>query len=205
MPETTLSDVEAARVPTPAEATEVAKLYAGRTSEFLGVPLDATADHCYPSTTWADGTLAIALQPDVPRNLTATLTDGDNSVTGVLTITGLDYAGRTIVETMEPLGDGNGKALVGTQIFAEITSQVITATAGAAGGDVLVIGVGDVIGVPYDLEHTGAVAFAYLGGTKLTPDAVATGAGTSGVDVNGGTMDGAKWLHVIMQPARTVA
>lgn len=199
--ETTISDTELSRLPTPQEYAEVAKLYEARVSEFLGLPLDATADHMYASTQWADGTLAIALQPDVPRNVTATLTDGDNSVTGLLTITGKDWKGRVIVETMQPLGDGNGKTLVGTKIFAEITSQVITDTAGSAGADLLVIGIGDVIGVPYDLLNASAIAFAWLGGVKLTPDAVAIGAGTSGVDVNSGTMDGAKWLHVIIQPS----
>lgn len=205
MPESTLSDVEKARLPTPAEAAEVAKLYEQRVDAFMGWPILADVDRSYASTQWADGTLAIAAQPDVPRNLTATLTDADNSVTGLLTITGLDYKGRVIVETLQPLGDGNGLVLTGTKIFAQITSQVITATAGSAGADVLVIGVGDVIGVPHDLLHTGAVAFTWLGPTQYTPDAIATGAGTSGINVTSGTYDGAKVMHAIIQPARNVA
>ncbi len=206
MPETTLSDVEFERLPTPLEAAGVADLYDKRVSAFLGLPVLIDDNRVVTTVDWADGTLSIAAQPDVPRNVTCVLTDTDNSVTGLLTILGLDYAGRAITETMQPIGDGNGKTLVGTKIFAEITSCIITSTAGAAGGtDKLIIGVGNVIGVPWDLLHTGAVAFAYLGGVKLTPDAIAIGAGTSGVDVNSGTMDGAKWLHAIIQPARSTA
>ena len=203
--EYTVNEDQLARLPTPQESIEVAKMYEARVNVLLGMPVVLDDNRIVTVVDWADSTLTIAAQPDVPRNLTVALTDANDSVTGLLTITGKDYKGRVIGESMQPLGDGNGKTLLGTKIFAEVTSCVITGTAGALGGtDQLIIGVGDVIGVPYDLLHANAVAFCWLGATKVTPDAVAIGESTSGIDANGGTYDGAKWLIAILQPARSV-
>ncbi len=116
-----------------------------------------------------------------------------------MTITGLDPAGRVVVETMAPDAAGGGKTLTGTKIFASITSQVISDTGGTVDGgtDQLVIGVGNVIGLPSDIVATTAVKHVYLGGVHLTADAIAIGASLSGVDANGGTYDGAKLMHVL--------
>ena len=167
-------------------------------SAFLGAPVVADVDRSYATADWADGTLAILAQPDVPRNLTATLTDANDSVSGLLTLTGLDPAGRVVVETMAPDAAGGGKTLVGTKIFASITSQVISGTGGSvdAGSDQLVIGVGTLIGLPTDIKAAAAVKHTYLGGVLVTPDAVAAGVSLSGVDANGATYDGSKIMQV---------
>ena len=198
--EYTLSDEQLARLPNPREAIVVAEQYEKRVSAMLGLPVLADVDRIVTTIDWADGAQAIAAQPDVPRNITATLTDADNSLTGLMTVLGKDYKGRVISETMQPLGDGNGKTLIGTKIFAEITSITMTDTAGAAPGDAIVVGVGNVIGVPFDLLNASAVAFCWLDGVKLTPT-VAIGESISGIDASAGTYDGAKWLHAIIQPS----
>lgn len=200
--EQTLSDAEIANLPGPAGKDLLTRLYGGALSLFLGAPVVADVDRIVTSVDWADGSLTIAAQPDVPRNLTVALTDADNSVTGLLTITGLDPSGRVVVETMQPDGAGGGKTLTGTKIFASVTSAVISGTSGAlAGTDVVVIGVGNVIGLGIDIPAAAAVTYCALGGTKLTPT-VATGESTSGVNASAGTYDGTKLLHAFVMPAR---
>lgn len=180
-----------------AEAGDIEEELKRTVSVMLGAPVVADVDRVVSAVQIADGAQVLAAQPDVPRNLTMTLTDADDSVTADVVATGLDPAGRVVTETMSPDGAGGGKTLTGTKIFAEVTSVVVSNTAGSAAGDNLEVGVGDVIGLPTDISETSAVKHAYLGGTKLTPDAVATGVSTSGVDANSGTYDGSKLLHVI--------
>jgi hypothetical protein len=98
---------------------------------------------------------------------------------------------------------GTGKTWTGTKIYASVTSITVSALSGEAAGDAIIVGVGNVIGLPYDIDSENAILHAYLGGTKVTPDAIATGVSESGIDCNGGTYDGSKMLHVFAQPHRT--
>lgn len=200
--ESTLSAEERSRIPTPDEAEFLEDQLADPKSVFMGQPVVADVDRLVTTIDWADGAQVVAAQPDCPRNVTATLTDADNSVTGLLTITGLDARGRTITETMQPLGDGNGKTLVGTKCFASITSIVISDTAGAAPGDAIVVGVGNVIGLPFDLVHTAGVRHVYLGGVRQAAPVVTTGASTSGINASAGTYDGSAILWAIAHPTK---
>lgn len=180
-----------------AEASDIAEEVKLNVVALLGAPVVADADRIVVSTDWADGTLSLAAQPDVPRNVTATLTDINNSITGgTLTITGKDPAGRTVTEVMSPDGAGGGKTLTGTKIFASIASAVIANTTGvpAAGVDVVVIGVGNVIGLPSDISATTAVKHTYLGGVPVTPAAIAAGVSTSGINANTSTYNGTKLM-----------
>jgi hypothetical protein len=198
MGEQTLSDTEYARLPNVEEAGFLAAAQRGIQSVFMGAPILADVDRIVASEDWDDGTLTIAAQPDVPRNITATLTDADDSVTGVLTIVGTDIRGRAVTEVMT-VTLGVGKAFVGTKIFASVTSCTISGTSGAeAAVDTVTVGVGDVIGTPMDLESGATVHHAYLGGTKLTPT-VTTGVSLSGLDASAGTYDGSKMLHAFLE------
>jgi hypothetical protein len=165
----------------------------------------ADVDRIVVSVDWANGTLGIAAQPDCPRNVTATLTDANNSVTGLLTITGQDPDGQTVVETMQPDGAGGGKTLVGTKIFAKITSAVITNSAGAVTvDDVVVVGVGDKIGLPFDITAAADVRHVYLGGVRIASPTIVVGAQISTVDVSAGTYNGTKVLFALVQPTKRV-
>lgn len=197
MGETTLSDQEFTRLPSVEESALLAQ--GGVQSLFMGAPVVADVDRLVTSVDWADGALVLAAQPDVPRNVTATLTDADDSVTGTLTITGTDIRGRTITETMN-VELGVGKVFVGTKIFASVTSAVISGTTGAAPGvDTVTVGVGDVIGTPMDLTINSTVRVTYLGGTIVASPVVTTGESTSGIDASAGTYDGSKILHVFLE------
>jgi hypothetical protein len=167
-------------------------------SSYLMAPALASASALVASTDWANGTLTIAAQPDVPRNITAALTDVDNSCTGLLTVTGLDSQGRAVVETMSPNGAGAGKTLTGTKIFARVTSAVLSGCAGGTPAtDVVVLGYGTVIGLPSDIQATTAVKNVYLGGVRQTSPVIKVGASTSGVDASAGTYNGTKVLVAI--------
>lgn len=198
--ERTVSDSEFGRVPTVEEAGVISKLQKGIQSVFMGAPVVADDDRIVVSADWADGSLVIAAQPDVPRNLTATLTDADNSVTGLLTITGKDCKGRTITETMAPDGAGGGKTLTGTKIFAQVTSAVITDSEGeVAETDLIKIGVGNVIGTAFDMDTDTVVRHVYLGGARQETPTTVTGVSISGINASAGTYNGTKVLQAFIQ------
>lgn len=192
MGEQTLSDAQVARLD---------RVIQGVSQLFLGQPIDADNDRIVTAVQIADGAQIIAAQPDVPRNVTATLTDADDSVSGLLTIYGKDPQGRPVVETMAPDGAGGGKTLTGTKIFAQVDAAICSSISGSAVGDNLIIGVGDLIGLPNDINEEEEVLHVYLGGAKITADAIAIGESTSGIDANGSTYDGSKLMFAIVQSA----
>jgi hypothetical protein len=208
MGESTIPTTTLANLPTAAEkailtaqASSGMLGFSGAEEVLLGAPVIADADRIVTTVDFADGTLTIAAQPDCPRNITATLTDADNSASGVLTITGKDIAGRTIVEVMEPDGAGGGKTLTGTKIFAVVDSVVVSSMSGGTTDDEVVVGVGNVIGLPKDIATSGAVKHVHLGGARVATPTVATGVSKSGVDVNASTYNGTKLLTACYIPA----
>lgn len=200
--ETTLSDQERSRLPTNDEKTVLSAGTVGAITAYMGAPILADVDRIVTAVDWGDGALTIAAQPDVPRNLTVTLTDANASITaGILTLVGEDAAGRVVTDIMD-LTDG--LTWVGTKIFAKVTSATISGTAGSvgAGVDQVTVGVGNVIGTPVDLNAAGNVVHAYVGAVRVTPDAIAVGASTSGIDANGATYDGSKVMWALLKPSK---
>jgi hypothetical protein len=203
--ENTISDAVKNRIPSVEEEEFIHQAMTGALSVFMGTPVVADTDRIVTTVLFANGTLSIAAQPDCPRNVTATLTDADDSVVGTLTITGKDPMGRTIVEVMSPDGEGAGKTLTGTKIFAKIDSVMISgASGGEADVDMLVVGVGTVIGLPVDLPADDGVRHVFLGGARQATPTVAIGISTSGIDASAGTYNGAKVLHAFVQPIARV-
>jgi len=159
------------------------------------------ADEIVVAALWATGAYALARQPDVPRNITITLTDGDNSCTGNVTVTGEDMQGRVVTEVMTPNGAGLGKTLVGTKIFARVVSVVVAAAAGAAPGDNLEVGVGLKFGVPFDLTAGAEVKHAYIEGVRLAGPTIGVGVSLSGITLaaDPGVLPG--FLLLFIKPA----
>jgi len=162
----------------------------------LGQPVLADVDRVVDDQLFADGALVLAAQPDCPRNLTIALTDADNSCAGTILVTGKDTLGRTVTETISPDGLGGGKTLTGTKIFASVTSVVVSLAAGAGGGDLVNVGVGNKIGLPLDIAASAKVQDVYLGGTRIASPTIVTGTSISSVDVSAGTYDGSKLMIV---------
>lgn len=191
MGENTISDTMLARL---------RRLIEGASNIYLGQPVVADPNLIMVSVDIAAGAQIIAAQPDVPRNITCTLTDANDSVTGTITYKGLDIQGRPVQE-IQQITAGAGKAFVGTKIFASVASIIVTDLSGEAPGDAIVVGSGDVIGLPNDINDEEEVLHTYLDSVEVTPDAIATGESTSGIDVNGATYDGAKIMHATVQSA----
>jgi hypothetical protein len=62
--------------------------------------------------------------------------------------------------------------------------------------------VGNVIGLPKAIESEAAIKHVFFDGAPVTPDAIATGDGLSGVDNSGDTYDGSKVLRVAYAPGQ---
>ncbi len=87
--------------------------------------------------------VALDGQPDVPRPLTVTLTDANNSMTGlVVLIKGADKDDQAIEEYFFYNGYGDSKTMVGKKYFKSVYSMVTTQLSGQAAGDVLDVGYG---------------------------------------------------------------
>ena len=203
MGEKTISAEEYARFLTPEMFDWITRLYQGGEFVFLGQPVVADVDRIVVSRDWPSGaeSATIAAQPDVPRNLTFALTDADNSCTGTITITGLDVHGRAVTETVT-VGGGT-KTLTGTKIFRSVTSVgVATGAGGTPSTDVYVVGVGNLIGLPFDLPSIAAVKLVKMGTATITlsSSTVKVGTSISAVDGSGSTYDGAKILSAVVKP-----
>jgi len=166
-------------------------------SESLQAPAAAATDTIVADVTIANGAQIVQAQPDVPRNLTATVTDGNASISaGTVTIVGTDPQGRAVTEllTLPTL------TLTGTKIFAKVTTVTVAGLVGNAGGDNLKVGCGNVIGLMNDIANSSAIKVVYFNKAVVTPAAVATGTSKSGVNYNTGTYDASKPMHVLYQP-----
>src|SRR3972149_1178169 len=92
--------------------------------------------------TIAAGNLTIAGQPAVARVLTLTITDADNSITGLtVTIYGMDRDEVAQTEVFH-YSTGDSKTIVGRKEFKYIYAVEVTSVAGAAAGDTLSVGYG---------------------------------------------------------------
>lgn len=191
MGENTLSDTLLARLN---------RLLTGVTNVFMGQPVLIDDNLIVTTHNIAAGDMTVAAQPDVPRNLTFLLTDGDDSVTATITMKGLDLQGRPVEEVAQ-ITTGTGKAWTGTKIFGQVDQIAVTDLSGEAPGDAIIVGVGNVIGLPNDINDEEEVLHVYVGAGEVTADAIATGEGTSGIDANSATYDGAKIMYATVQSA----
>ena len=117
------------------------------TDEAFTTPIDIDEDRVVDNESLASvsaGSLAtIDGQPDVPRPLTATLTDADDSITGMtLIIKGMDENEKGITETLH-YSTGDSKTLTGKKYFKYVREVEIAQINSNAAGDVLDVGVGD--------------------------------------------------------------
>lgn len=87
---------------------------------------------------------------DVPRNVVASWTN-----TAVLTVTGVDAYGKTVVES-----SGSGTSFAGKKAFKRIISAVFSASVTSA-----TIGTGNVLGLPYRLRGKFDILAGYADNT----------------------------------------
>jgi hypothetical protein len=166
----------------------------------LGAPILAATNRYVTSVNLTNIAFTLANQPDVPRNVTVTITDTTPSiVAGTITVIGFDIANQPITEVFTfPATPAASRTFTGVLMFAQITS--ITAAGvtvlGGAGDELLVAGCGTVIALPNPILTAAAVNHAWLAGVKQTTPTIAVGVSQSGVDASAGTYNGVKILLV---------
>lgn len=155
----------------------------------LGAPDTADADGvCEAQSPGAAGALTIngALASggvatlDVPRNLVA---DSGGADDAVLTITGTDVYGNTLVETITLNGT---TAVAGKKAFKTVTS--VTCSKAIANGGFL--GTGDVLGLPVFLPGAGRVLAELQDGAAATAGTIVAGDATEPATATSGDIRG---------------
>ncbi len=168
----------------------------------LGTPILADVDRIVTSANMKVGEYTIAAQPDVPRNITVTVTAGDTADTmGTVTVTGTNRDDDVISEVITPEA---GATVAGTKAFKTVTKVegadwVIDGSEGT--NDTITVGVGDELGLPVALSATSQMKFACAdtawvdvsGSVAETPTVEETT-----IDMSAATYDGSKEMRVFV-------
>lgn len=116
-------------------------------------------------------TLTIAASPDVPRNLTFTATIG-GSLDALFTVVGIDQFGGAVTETFAVTA---APEVTGVKIFRSVTSITATTVTTDTGENTIIVGTGELIGLPVQITQAADVSAAWLNatieGTPPTGDA----------------------------------
>lgn len=110
-------------------------------------------------TTAAQTITAAITSPTVPRNVS--ITGSAAGIAGNVVITGTNYNGDTITETIALSGTST---VAGSKAFATITEIDLPVKTNSS-GDTVSVGLGSAFGLPYKLAHNTVLA-AYLDNTK---------------------------------------
>lgn len=115
----------------------------------LGVPATASANSICTSQSVSSGVAAVitAGTLDVPRNVVAAWTN-----TAIVTVTGTDKYGKTLVES-----SASGTSFTGKKAFKTVTSVVFNASVTGA-----TVGSGVVLGLPYRLGGKYDILAGYM-------------------------------------------
>lgn len=150
----------------------------------LGSPDTADADGvCASQSISASGTINGALASggvatfDVPRNVVAAWT-----TSAVMTVTGTDVYGNTLIES-----SGSGTSLAGKKAFKTVTAIAVSTAVTSA-----TVGTGDVLGLPVYLPGTGYVLKELEDGSAATAGTLVAGVQTKPTATTGdvrGTYD----------------
>lgn len=149
----------------------------------LGVPATASANAVCLSQSVTGGVAALlngatAGTLDVGRNVVAAWTN-----TAIVTVTGTDVYGKTVVEQ-----SASGTSFTGKKAFKTVTSVTFNASVTGA-----TVGTGDVIGLPYRLAGKWDILAAYADSTAdLASATVVAGDATTATAITGdvrGTID----------------
>ncbi|MFA5880562.1 MAG: hypothetical protein WC834_00075 [Eubacteriales bacterium] len=163
----------------------------------LGAPVVADVDRIVTVTDMKVGTYTIAAQPDIPRNITVSVTaDGTADTMGTITVAGTNYADAVISEVITPVV---GSTVAGVKSFKTVTAITgagwVIDAGGVPAADDITIGVGTELGLSLSLDVATEMVFGILGTTITAHNAtVATPATIEGttIDMSAGTYDGSK-------------
>jgi len=138
------------------------------TDEFASV-LEADTNYILESTSVAAGSGSIAAaslthQPDVPRNVTLTITQVGGTITAyTIEVQGYDAKGRRVQENFTFPGGGSPWTQTGNVAFSKII-YVYWSVTGAGAGDTMILGIGQKLGLTGNLNATGDVLYVKQSG-----------------------------------------
>lgn len=166
---------------------------------YLGTPVLADVDLIVTSANMKVGAYTVAAQPDISRNITVTHTQvgGVSDTLGTIDIVGTNILDEVITETITPLDE---TIAVGTKAFKTITSVtgvgwVIDTTA-----DTITVGVGDLLGLPFEILAATNVQYGVLGTALVAPASITVGdIEVCVLSLAAGTYDGSKkaYVHIV--------
>lgn len=160
---------------------------------YFGTPILASVNRIVTSANMKNGAYTVAAQPDVTRNITVTATAGATADTmGTIAVVGTNILGDVITETITPVA---GSTVAGLKAFKTVTSVtgagwVIDAVEGT--NDTITVGVGNVLGLPFEIASAGEVLLGALGVALIAPTVTAGAVEVSTVDISSGTYNGTK-------------
>lgn len=168
-------------------------------NEIYTVVMPGTSDTFWASAGTAGTNAAVAMvvvnrYPDYPRNIRFAIAGSHAAMGGTLSVNGYDQFGSTITENIGFAGSTNGGTVVGTKVFAQITTGTLnygSATGNGTPAIGFVTGTNALFGLPYKLSGTSDVVF------------MSHVAGTGAVTVNGGTVGG--FVNTAMSAVRPAA
>lgn len=101
--------------------------------------------------------LDVKFLPETGRNVTITLTDAAGTTLRVTAaVHGYNFFGKKITETFGPMSAAGGTYL-GSKIFKEITSIVLTDVTAVAASDLMDVGFGDRLGMHHKVQSVDRV------------------------------------------------
>jgi len=141
-----------------------------------------TAVHAAAATSTAVTTVSAAItNPDVPRNVTATVAAGTlaDILAVQVVVTGTDSEDRIITESLPVFTASTAGTVTGSKAFKTVTQYVIPAMGGAT--PTVALGLGAKLGIPRRLTHNTVLRAVFNGVVEATaPTVVADATNLSG-------------------------
>ena len=192
------------RAARPNVALDLANVYAAD----LGAPALAVANRFVVSVNMANGEYTIANPSSadgLARNVVATITAvTGNDTPGSILITGTDANDQPLTETLALVAGGTA---TGVKAFKTVTSIVQSGWVINTGNDTIVIGTGNLVGLPAAVRTSPAITastqiFLVLLGTApvaITATFDATELAKNTINASAGTYDGTKRLIALIR------
>lgn len=178
-----------AKAITPAKTSGVSVLYN------LGAPEVEDADRIVAATDMIVGDYTLALDPDIPRNITVTVAANDAADTmGTITVEGTNYDDAVISEVITPAA---GSTIAGEKAFKTVTKVTgadwVINSGGTPTADTIEVGVGSLLGSPVRALLTTDIMLGILGVTITAHNpAIGTTLEETTVNMTAGTYNGSK-------------
>jgi hypothetical protein len=177
----------------------------GEVTRFLKMsvvaPAAAVANRFVTSVNMKVGAYTIAnngLPGDgLAHNITVAQTAvGAEDTNGTITVTGTDLRGNVISEVIVP---NAGETVQGTKAFAKVTSVIGAGWVINEGNDTIVVGFGEVIGLPDFIQAASDIVLAALDTALINVPTVTVGAALCQNTILATGADGTKKLRVLYQ------